>query len=176
MILTAKQILERGIIYLSEANAKKYGVELEPAQMGIDLHMVSCAKVTTSGFIPKKGKTKVAGCERVEPVLCEDEKLVWHLEPGDYEIGFAEGCNFDSKTYATIVHRSSLRRCGVVLNSPGWDPGFHCEEMGTFMHVNVPITIEVGARVGQINVWESSEEAEEYSGQYQGKGVLEGKH
>lgn len=174
-ILTAKQILERGLISLSDENAKKYGIEIEPAQMGIDLHMTSCAKVITPGFIPKAGKTRVAGCEHIEPVE-EDGKLVWKLEPGDYEIGIAEGCKFDKRTYATIVHRSSLRRCGVILNSPGWDPGFFTPEMGTFLHVFVPVTIEVGARVAQINVWESTEDAQEYNGQYQGTGVLEGKH
>lgn len=175
MILTSKQIIDKGLIFLSDENKKKYGIELEPAQMGIDLHMISCSKVINGGFIPKKGKTTIAKCEPVYPIE-SNGSLLFELEPGDYEVGFAEGCNFDDKTYATIVHRSSLRRCGGILNSPGWDPGFHCDEMGTFIHVFIPLTIEVGARIGQVNVWTSDESATMYDGQYQGTGVLEGKH
>ena len=43
-MLTAKQIIKAGIVTLSEENKEKYEIDLAPAQMGIDLHMISCAK------------------------------------------------------------------------------------------------------------------------------------
>lgn len=180
-MLTAKQIIERGIVFLSDENKKEYNIELKPAQAGIDLHMISCARIdeTTSGYIfsdQSTNKTEIAKTYPVEPVLKTNNTYYWGLQPGVYEIGFAEGCKFDSKTAGKIVHRSSLYRNGCEINSPLWDPGFHTDEMGTFLIVHNPIRIDVGARVGQMVVFETNEEAEKYEGQFQGQGVLNGIH
>lgn len=186
-MLTAKQIVDRNIVFLSDENKKKYNIKLECAQMGIDLHMISCAKLKDADFgrifaddmiDPATGKTKKTVICKTDPVILskDDEGQNWILEPGVYEIGFAEGCNFGGKEAGKIVHRSSVYRNGSEINSPLWDPGFHTNEMGTFLTVKHTIKIYLGARVGQMLVWESSEEAEKYEGQYQGTGVLNGQH
>ena len=60
-MLTAKQIVEKGIIFMNpkymDPSKNEYGLklELEPAQIGIDLHMVSMARVVGKGYIPLKG-------------------------------------------------------------------------------------------------------------------------
>lgn len=181
-MLTAKQIINKGIIFLTDKAKEHYLVDdLSPAQVGIDLHIVSCSKLSNnseighiySDFIDKK--TKITKTEECIPIEYKNH-FYWKLEPGVYEIGFAEGCNFDSKTFGKIVHRSSLYRNGVEINSPIWDPGFHTDEMGTFMIVHNPIEIDVYARVAQIIVFETNEESEMYNGQYQGTGVLNGNH
>lgn len=186
-MLTANEIVERGIVYLSDEAKKKYNVELEKAQAGIDLHMVSCAKIKDEAFgvlyndhqkDPATGKTKKTKIAEVEPCMLgkDDEGEYWLLEPGQYEIGFAEGCKFDSKSVGKIVHRSSVRRCGNEINSPLWDPGFYTNEMGTFLSIFHRMKIYFGARVAQMMVFETKTEAEEYDGQYQGKGTLNGEN
>ena len=170
-MLTANQILEKKIITLDPKVAEDFNIELEPAQMAIDLHVTSCDKVVGEGFIPKKGKTVIASTLPQTPVdEFIDGKMtkVWKLSPGDYEIGFAEGCNFPLNAAGRIVHRSSLRRNCVEINSPLWDPNFHTERMGTFMVVRNPIIIEVRARVAQMIVFTSDEEATAYQGQWMG--------
>lgn len=184
-MLTAKQILAGNIVTLSEKRMKEFNIKMEPAQMGIDLHLVSVSKMVGSGRIPsdnaktadgKKVKAVIAKCEPVEPEVDPLIGRIWKLEPGEYEIGFAEGCHIPLNGAAIIIHRSSVRRNGTVIYSPLWDPDFHTEEMGTFMHVNQPIVIDEAARVAQIIVFDSKEEAEAYNGQYQGQGVLNGNH
>lgn len=185
-MLTAKQIIEKNIIFLTDEAKNQYSInKLSPAQVGIDLHIVSCSKLISDnrdiGHIysdsVKDKKTKITKTSVCIPVSDkENNTSTWILDKGVYEIGFAEGCNFDSKTFGKIVHRSSLYRNGVEINSPIWDPGFHTNEMGTFMIVHNPIRIDLFARVAQIIVFETSEEAEKYDGQYQGTGVLNGNH
>ena len=183
-MLTAKQIVEANIVTLSEENKTKYEIDLCPAQMGIDLHMISCARFANEDlnnygvvYSDKSGKkTKIPKTIPLEPYTDNDGEKYWMLPIGEYEIGFAEGCNFTGTTAGKIVHRSSVRRCGNEINSPLWDPGFHTDEMGTFLSIKVPMRIYVGARVAQMMVWESKEEAEKYDGQWQGTGVLNGNH
>lgn len=184
-MLTSKQIIEKNIIFLTDKAKKNYLVNnLSPAQVGIDLHIVSVSKLITntkdighiySDYVKDK-KTKITKTEVCIPYQDKNNIFTWTLEKGVYEIGFAEGCNFDSKTFGKIVHRSSLYRNGVEINSPIWDPGFHTDEMGTFMIVHNPIKIDLYSRVAQIIVFETNEEAEKYEGQYQGTGVLNGNH
>lgn len=181
-MLTANQIINKGIVFLTNEAKEKYLVEeLSPAQVGIDLHITSCSKLSNRveiGHIYADNiskKTKITKTEKCLPIKSQEHSY-WRLEPGVYEIGFAEGCKFDSKTFGKIVHRSSLYRNGVEINSPIWDPGFHTNEMGTFMIVHNSIEIDVYARVAQMIVFETNEESEMYNGQYQGTGVLNGNH
>lgn len=183
-MLTAKQILDRNLIKLSKEKSEAYDIKLVPAQMGIDLHLVYVAKVHQAfsvGFIPAdgKGKAKLPVCSQIEPnetLIDGKPTKTWKLEPGDYEIGFAESLEVPLDCAAIVLQRSSVRRCGTTINSPLYDPGFHTDMIGTFMHVNVPVEFEVASRVAQIVFFTSDEEAEPYNGQYQGCGVLQGNH
>lgn len=169
-LFTAQEILDKGIVFLDQEVKDQFGITEGAAQMGVDLHSISIHRVIGTGFIPKEGKTVVAETELVEPIARPElnGRKVWMLSPGDYEVGLAEGCNIPLNGAGEIRHRSSLRRNGATLISPLWDPGFHTERMATFMHCNLPITIEVGARVGQMVIYQSAKEARAYMGQYQG--------
>ena len=168
-MLTAKQILEKGIVNMSD-NYPEF--ELAPAQIGIDLHMVKCDKLVGCGrvFADKKGED--GKFHSVKTVLGKTEpvKLIdgfWVLEPGVYEIGFTEGCKFDAQTCGIITHRSSVYRNSGEINSPWFDPGFETKEMGSFLYVKSAIAIEYGARVAQMAVYTTEERAEMYDGQWQ---------
>lgn len=159
-MLTARQIEEKGIIYVSPQYSDK--VEYAPAQVGIDLHIVKVDKLKKGGLIPREGKTVLGPTKPVPP-----KKGKWKLRPGVYEIQLAEGCKFDAYTCGKITHRSSCYRNGVEIESPWFDPGFETDSMGTFMEVKVPVTIECFARVAQIAVFTTEEAAELYNGQFQ---------
>jgi len=56
-------------------------------------------------------------------------------------------------------------RCGGIITSGIYDPGFEVDEMGGVLIATKPIVIERGARVAQIIIFENSE-AEAYNGQW----------
>jgi deoxycytidine triphosphate deaminase len=60
-----------------------------------------------------------------------------------------------------------MLRCGVIITSGVYDPGFEVDEMGGVMIVSEDMRVELGARVAQIIVMENAT-AEMYNGQWQG--------
>lgn len=159
-MLTAKQILEQGIVVPSQYS--------QPAQVGIDLSLASVHKCTV-GSVVYREKTHIDATGFVEvPTTLVDGKECWMLEPGTYAITFNEGCKIPANAAAFIIHRSSLYRTGTSIVSPVWDPGFETEKMGTVMIVNVRLVVEKNARVAQMIVHETATEAELYQGQWQG--------
>ncbi len=158
MQLTGKEIIERGILT---------NVDLEHAvqQQGVDLRVVGISEVVGVGYVPAEGKTVLPD---YRPVSLVDEKY-WNLEPGYYEITFAEGCKMPSDLAMTFVQRSSLLRCGVIIRSSQFDAGFETDQMGSFMQVFRPVKIGYGARVAQTLVMETREVSKEnlYAGQFQ---------
>lgn len=160
MLLTANQILERGIIILSEHS--------KPAQVGIDLSLASVHRVW-GGSVVYKEKTHLRSedFELVETTPV-DGRECWILGPGTYAITFNEGCKIPANVAGFIIHRSSLYRSGNSIVSPVWDPGFETGQMGTVMIVNVRLIVEKNARVAQMYFHTTDGDAELYDGQFQG--------
>ena len=160
MLLTAKQILEKGIIIPSAYS--------KAAQVGIDLSLAKVEKIT-GGSVVYKDTTIVNPDFFVNIEITKiDGKDCWILEPGTYAISFNEGCNIPENYTGLILHRSSLYRTGTQIVSPVWDPGYHTETMGTVMIVHVKLIVERDARVCQILFHENSAVDELYDGQFQG--------
>ena len=160
MQLTGAQIFEQGII----SNAVVAGLQ----QQGIDLRVKNIRLVNekASGYIPEVGKTQIPITHEIQ--LYDDKTYV--LKPGYYEIEFEEGCDIPLNTTLHIKTRSSLVRCGAQCFSGQFDGGFHTENMGCFLHVILPISIDKGARVAQAIVFESYpvDAVNKYDGQWQG--------
>ena len=156
MQLTGKQIIEEQIItgYCEE------GIQ----QAGVDLRIRSINQITGTGVVPKQGKTMLPSYRSIDTV-----DNYWILEPGYYEIELEEGCNLPNNRAMTLVQRSSLLRCGAIIRSSQFDPGFSTDHMGTFMQVFHTLKIEKGARVCQTLIMETAEVDEEhmYHGQFQ---------
>lgn len=159
-MLTAKQILDQGIVIPSPYS--------KPAQVGIDLSLASVHRCL-GGSVVFKDRTFIDPkfFEEAETTQV-DHKECWVLKPGTYAITFNEGCKIPANAAAFIIHRSSLYRTGTSITSPVWDPGFETEKMGTVMIVNVELIVEKNARVAQMIVHETKEDAELYRGQWQG--------
>lgn len=167
-MLNAQQILDEGLLKLSESKGKA-------AQVGYDLTLKAVNKVGyriggnvyAEGRIGKvlKDKTELTTYTPVETIKLDGVEG-WLLHPFTYDITFWEGCKIPDNRVAFIKQRSSLWRNGALINSPVFDPGFETEFMGTIMMVTEPIFIEKDARVAQIYFHECLS-AEMYNGQWQ---------
>ena len=167
-MLNAQQILDEGLLKLSESKGKV-------AQVGYDLTLKAVNKIGNrigynmfkEGLIGKvlKDKTQLTTYTPVETINLEGNQG-WLLHEGTYDITFWEGCKIPDNRVAFIKQRSSLWRNGTLINSPVFDPGFETEFMGTIMLVTEPIFIEKDARVAQIYFHECVS-AEMYDGQWQ---------
>ena len=63
--------------------------------------------------------------------------------------------------------RSSLVRCGADIRSGQFDAGFKTEHMGAYMKVELPVVIEMGARVAQTLIFRTEKVTNTYNGQWQ---------
>lgn len=160
MQLTGTNIIDKNII----SNASVGGIQ----QQGIDLRVKDIRFVNekSSGYVPETGKTITPPSMSLTPY--DDKTFV--LPPGYYEIEFMEGCDIPNDATLHIKTRSSLVRCGAICHSGQFDGGFKTENMGCFLHVILPISIDKGARIAQALVFESYPVKEEnmYNGQWQG--------
>lgn len=155
MQLTGKEIIERSII----TNYCDEGIQ----QQGIDVRLKNVFDVTSTGKVPKEGKTQHSKTLEVLPIYG-----TYCLTPGYYEVTFEEGCNIPNNATLHFKTRSSLVRCGALIHSGQFDAGFHTDNAGAFLQVLVPIEIEPGARVAQALVFTSNEVENLYDGQWQG--------
>ena len=138
------------------------------AQIGIDLSVQKIEWVS-AGTTVYTDKTIVDPFfYHEQPLIIIDGKECWRLSRGVYSVTFNEGINVPVDCAAKITHRSSLYRGGTIIESPWWDPGFHCEIMNSTMIVNSSIIIEKNARIAQIAFWRVEEVGEQYNGQFQG--------
>ena len=158
MLLNSNQISE----YIKESEYSKR------AQIGIDLSACKIERIDVGSWV-MLDKTEIDPKGYIDiPTINIDGKECWRLEKGIYSVTFNEGIHVPNDCAAKITHRSSLYRTGTIIESPWWDPGFHCEQMNSTMIVNGLAIIEKNARVAQIVFWRVDEIGEQYSGQFQG--------
>lgn len=153
-MLNGREIVEKGWI----TNIQPDSIQ----QHGVDLHVVRIERICGIGSIPKIGKTQIPPYEDVDLI-----GNLWTLSPGDYQVTFEEGCNIPEDHMMKIVQRSSLRRCGGIINSPLFDAGFHTDRIGTFMQVTTRLMIERGARIAQAYFHQCTPVENLYEGQFQ---------
>lgn len=154
MLLHAKQLES----YLTTNNKGK------KAQVGYDLTLESVNKI--NGGCVMADKTEINNYTKVESTLSNLGESIYILEPGTYSLTFEQGCKLDCYHTAFIRHRSSILRCGAIITSGVYDPGFEVEKMGGVLIATQNIIIQKGARVAQIIMMENYE-SELYNGQFQ---------
>ena len=134
------------------------------AQVGYDLTLKEVKRI--NGGTVLSDKTIVDSYTGVTEYELEG-RVRFSLEPGTYSLTFEQGVKLPSNKTAFIRHRSSILRCGGIITSGVYDPGFEVDEMGAVLIATQPIMIEKGARVAQIIIFDNSE-AQLYDGQWQG--------
>jgi deoxycytidine triphosphate deaminase len=134
------------------------------AQVGYDLTLKEVKQINGGSVL--SDKTIVDSYNEVPSYELEG-KTRFTLEPGSYSLTFEQGVKLPKSKTAFIRHRSSILRCGAIITSGVYDPGFEVDEMGAVLIATRPITIEKGARVAQIIIFDNFD-AELYAGQWQG--------
>lgn len=143
------------------------------AQVGYDLTLKEVTTINGGAVFSDKTVvheyTPIAPFDTADTSADQDGtgRVVFALNPGTYSLTFEQGVKLPSNKTAFIRHRSSILRCGGIITSGVYDPGFEVDEMGGVLIATRPITIEKGARVAQIIIFDNSE-AELYDGQWQG--------
>lgn len=166
MQLTGKEIISKGIVLGADEKCIQ--------QQGVDLRVkkISAVNEKAGGFIPEDGKSII-------PPTLEAYKYdkSYILSPGYYEVEFTQGCDVPRDATLHIKTRSSLVRCGAICHSGQFDGGFKTKNMGCFLHVILPISIEPHARIAQALVFESNpvDDDKLYDGQWQGDKQRENK-
>lgn len=135
------------------------------AQVGYDLTLKSVKSINGGAVL--MDKTVVEEYTEITPYMNDDNKLIFLLEPGAYSLTFEQGVKLDTHHTAFIRHRSSILRCGGIITSGVYDPGFEVDEMGAVLIASKQLAIERGARVAQIVIMENYS-ADAYNGQWQG--------
>lgn len=166
MQLTGKEIVQEGIITnYDEKNAVQ--------QQGLDVRLMKVNKFKGNGFIPAIGKTQLPKYEEILPEVHTDadgeEHNIWYLPQGYYEVQMIEGCKTPINRVFDLKSRSSLVRCGAQIVCGQFDGGFNTDHIGCFLRVDNPegIFIELGARVAQVRIHQSSDVDNPYDGQFQ---------
>ena len=135
------------------------------AQVGYDLTLKEVKQI--NGGIVMADKTIVDDYTEIMPTKNTNGKLIYKLEPGTYSVTFEQGVKLPTNRTAFVRHRSSVLRCGGIITSGVYDPGFAVDEMGGVLIATKSIILEKGARVAQIIMFEN-QESEAYDGQWQG--------
>lgn len=133
------------------------------AQVGYDLTLQSINKVN-GGKVLSDG-THVDSYTPINTYTV-DGREVFQLIPGTYSLTFEQGVKLPTNFTAFIRHRSSVLRCGGIITSGVYDPGFEVENVGAVLIATENLDLEKGARVAQITLLENIE-AEAYNGQWQ---------
>ena len=134
------------------------------AQVGYDLTLKSVNLI--GGGTVTKDKTVVLPSTEVRPKKV-GEQLLYELQPNtSYSLTFEQGIKLPNNVAAQIVHRSSVVRCGAIIISGVYDPGFETEFMGAILITSCKLTLEQGARVAQI-IMHETHKADKYDGQWQ---------
>lgn len=155
MQLTGHEIIERGIV----TNYSESAIQ----QQGVDVRVKNILQLAGAGAVPAEGKTIIPTSI---PVTKDGNK--WVLPVGYYELELMEGISMPNNAALYFKTRSSLVRCGAIIESGQFDAGFNTDAAGCYLIVHRPIVIEEGARVAQAIVHESSEVTNTYNGQWQG--------
>lgn len=156
MLNNAQQVLE-----LLQTNGK--GAK---AQVGYDLTLKEVKEIKGGSVLSER--TEVSEYTPVSSTEDDYGREVFNLPAGTYSLTFEQGIKLPTNKTAFIRHRSSILRCGGIITSGVYDPSFYVDEMGAVLIATQPITIEKGARVAQIIVFDNND-AEAYNGQWLGE-------
>lgn len=164
MVLSGKKLIEDKIVTFPQDGMEfDLGAQLQPN--GIDLRIIELFEVTGQAHLGRDKPMDFSNV-RVDPVFF-DNGLV-KLRPGrHYLVNFREHLTLDGSHCALIIPRSSMLRAGVDVRSALWDTGWN-GRLGGVIKVTNSLTVEYGARLAQIVVYEAETSDVKYSGRYQG--------
>lgn len=146
-------------------------VQRQPA--GFDLTVAQVGRFAGGGALDFDNRLrKLPETEELpwSPVVSEEktpEPDSLLLKPGGYLVTYNELINVPADCAGLVLPRSSLMRCGAMLNSALWDPGYRGRGQG-LLTVFSELRLYRSARIAQfILIALESAAAELYQGRYQ---------
>jgi deoxycytidine triphosphate deaminase len=143
--------------------------QLGKAQVGgYDLSLLSLNRITPAFSKVLKEKT-IIDPESYKPITPYEVegRTIFQLFEGAYSITFDQGIKVPLNTMGFIKHRSSIARCGAIVTSGIYDPGFEVENMGGILIVKSNFQIELHARIAQFWAIRTEGDKKGYDGQWQ---------
>ncbi len=147
-------------------------LQLQPA--GFDLTVQSVSRFTSPGALDlTNARRRLAGIEPLvwPDAISEEAQLPLLLEPGAYLVTYNEVVAVPADCAGIVLPRSSLMRCGAVLHSALWDPGYTGRGQG-LLTVGAPLELYPSARIAQLVMFKLEQAADKlYDGKFQGENL-----
>lgn len=164
MIVTGKDINTSKSI----SNFLDHKIQIQ--SVGVDLRIKYVYKWTSAGILD---------FDNTKRRIPKFKKVVWKndtifLKKGSYFVEFQEYINVSLFNTAVLFPRSSLMRCGVILDSSLFDPGY-TGPISCIINVlnNYGISFKKDARIAQCIFIKNDKKIKiGYTGQYQNKALF----
>ncbi|MCC7478466.1 deoxyuridine 5'-triphosphate nucleotidohydrolase [bacterium] len=155
--------------------------DLQLQQAGFDLTLAKVERIREHAALrPNPACLDMDNSARVLPETVElgwndDGAVLLGPDGGEssraYLLTYNETISVPADCAGIVLPRSSLMRCGSVLHSALWDPGYSGKGQGLLV-VFHPIRLLRNARIAQFVLWRMEQAAARlYDGQYQGENL-----
>ena len=136
---------------------------------GFDLTLREVALLQSAGKIAVTNQQRLVS--DLAPLVFDGLGFI-DLMPGPYIITYNEIVHLPRNVMAVAAPRSSLLRCGVVVNTAVWDAGYSGRSQ-SLMVVHNPqgFRLQRNARIVQLVFLSLTQETEGYQGAYQGENI-----
>jgi len=136
---------------------------------GIDLTLREVAMLQSSGRIAVKDSQRLIS--DLAPLAFDGLGFI-DLMPGVYSITYNEIVHLPKNVMALATSRSSLLRCGVMVNTAVWDAGYSGRSQSLMVVYNPQgFRLQKNARIIQLVFLWLTGETEGYRGAYQGENI-----
>jgi len=139
---------------------------------GVELTLREVALLQTSGKIATSSSQRQVSV--LAPLVFDGLDFI-DLMPGAYIITYNEIVHLPNNVMAFGRPRSSLLRCGVMVNTAVWDAGYHGRSQSLMVVYNPQgFRLQKNARIVQLVFLWLNQETEGYQGIYQGENIDRG--
>jgi dUTP pyrophosphatase len=136
---------------------------------GIDLTLREVALLQSAGKIAVENSQRLVS--ELAPLVFDGMGFI-DLMPGAYLITYNEIVHLPRNIMALATPRSSLLRCGVMIDTAVWDAGYSGRSQSLMVVYNPQgFRVERNARIVQLVFLRLTQETEGYHGAYQGENI-----
>jgi len=144
-------------------------LETQVQPNGFDLTLREIALLQTSGRIAVSDAQRLVS--GLAPLVFDGLGFI-ELMPGAYIVTFNEIVHLPNNVMALARPRSSLLRCGVMVNTAVWDAGYSGRSQSLMVvHNSQGFRLQRNARIVQLIFLQLTQETEGYNGVYQEENI-----
>ena len=136
---------------------------------GVDLTLREVAMLQSPGKIAVENSQRLVS--ELSPLVFDGLGFI-DLMPGVYSITYNEIVHMHNDVMALATPRSSLLRCGVMVNTAVWDAGYSGRSQSLMVVYNPQgFRVQRDARIIQLVFLQLTRKTEGYQGTYQGENI-----